>query len=756
MQKIKLEIEEPSGIQRPNWPVSRGIPFKEGTLIDPSLVTLFDQNNLPVPIQTRILALWPDGSIKWLLIHFQATLEPQAIVAYQLVVDNKERQSTLAKRQILENHGAIFQFDTGSLQISIDTAHGFSVIDQAILNGWPIIKQNATRGFGITDEQGRRFSSADGVVTQAEIEDNGPLRAVLHLKGDHRNAEGEKLFRYEARLTAYAGHPWLDLEYTFINDSDPEVTNLKQVDFEICPVLSGQSHGLVGAYTLLHEDAEPFSIYQDTPCRYFFFNGTRIYDANNQHIEYEHAGEMLRKAAHGWMDVSSEEGGVTVSVKRLAMMAPKGIEFTGHSAVAQFWPERAGLLRFHQGMARTHRVMLNFHTGTGRSQNVNQLATCFEDDVLVTVPDWIIDSGIWGDVFPYHPKDYPEINIRLRDQFDSYYMGNMDLGFFDYGDSLQHAGGDRKKYTANNEYDMPQVMALMFARTGEREYYEVMEASAWHMMDIDFIHYTTHAPLELGGVRIHGNGHVQYNCEGMPNFSLATSHMWTEGLLSYYCLTGHPAALEKAVSIGNCLLRLLEDGWAHAPYKVEWHSVRDSAWPLIALSALYSVTGEEKWLSACKAIGENIIETQHPDGSWDLYLGWYQGSYTPLQIGIGLNGLAHYHALTGDPRAEKALINGARCMIEKCKYPEGILCYINAPGYRWNYYATCIIEALGYIWNLCGDKEILEVGRRSLYRALSTMTGNGTMIAESWRGMLRYMYWAEKAGMLKDIRPWDM
>lgn len=754
MLKIKLELEEPSGIQRSNWPVSRGIPFKEGTLKDPSLVVLLDQNNEPLPIQTRILSSWPDGSIKWLWIHFQATLESQAKVEYQLIVDNHRSQPTITTKQILQNQGPIYSFDTGPLQISIDTTQGFSVAEQATLNQWAMLTKNGSRGFVLTDAHGRQFSSADGKITQVEIEANGPLRAVLHIKGDHRDTDGQKLFRYEARLTAFAGHPWLELEYTFINDSDPDFIDLKQVGFEIYPVLPGKTSGLVGAYTLLHEDSEPFSIYQDKPCRYFFFSGTRIYDTNDQHVEYEYAGEMLRKAAHGWMDISSEEGGITVSVKRLAMMAPKAIEFTGHSINVQFWPERAGLLHFHQGMARTHRVMLNFHSGTGRDQNVNQLATCFEDDLLVTVPDWIIDSGVWGDVFPYHPKEYPEINIRLRDQFNNYYMGNMDLGFFDYGDSLQHAGGDRKKYTANNEYDMPQVMALMFARTGEREYYEVMEASAWHMMDIDFIHHTTHAPLELGGVRIHGNGHVQYNCEGMPDFSLATSHMWTEGLLSYYCLTGHPAALEKAVSIGNCLLKLLAHGWALSPYKVEWHSVRDSAWPIIALSALFAVTGEEKWLNACKLIGENVIESQHPDGSWDLYLGWYQGSFTPLQIGIGLNGLARYHSLTADPRAKNALIKGARCMIDNCRYPEGVLCYINAPGYRWNYYATCIIEALGYIWNLSGDKDILEIGERSLYRALSTTTGNGTVIAESWRGMLRYMYWAEKAGTLKDIRPW--
>lgn len=754
LKTIPLYLEEPTGVDRKDWPVTRGIPFPQGLLQDQRHVVLRDVQGHPLPIQVKTLGRWPDGTVKWLLLHSQVSLPAQShskltFEIYDHIIQQDPVTCPVEVRQI----GRRFYLDTGTIQLNIDCEQGLSLFNHVSMDGKVVLKPGVDCGFIITNAEGKKYTSQQGSVTHAEIEEFGPLRAVLFFCGDHRDSSGASLFRYEVRITGYAGHPWLQVDYTFINDADADITDLKQIGFEIVPDLHEQVTGLVGAYTLLHESSEPFSIYQEKGCRYFFFSGSRIYTAEGDHLEFEYAGEMLKKAAHGWMDISDHQSGVTAVVKRMAMLAPKALVYTGSSIDLQLWPARAGLLHFHQGMARTHTIFLNFHVGGGCEQGVNKLATCFEDDLILTAPEWMIESGAFGDVFPYDPKKYPEINIRLRDQFNNFIMTNLSLGFFDYGDSFQRASGDRINYMANNEYDLPQVMALMFARTGEREYFEVMEACALHMMDIDFIHHTTHAPLELGGVRIHGNEHVQYNCEGMPDFSLATSHMWTEGLLSYHYLTGNPTAFSRAKSIGNCLLGLLDEGWALPPYKVEWHSVRDSAWPILALGALYDATYEEKWLAACRKIGEAVIQLQNPDGSWDLYLGWYNGNFTPLQIGIGINGLARYHKLTGDRRAEEAMSRAALALVNNCVYPEGNLFYINAPGYRWNYYATCITEGLGYVWNLTKDERILKIGERSLYKTLSSTTATGTSIAESWRGMLRYMYWADKAGILRDLRP---
>lgn len=750
---IRLEIEEPSGVDRFNWPVSRGVPFSQGELTDVKHIILRGPDKERIPIQVKPLVFWKDGSIKWVLVQFQTTLLAQTKQAITLHIDPSATDLFPPNRVSITKEDTIYTIDTGPAKFQIDLSSGFSIVDQAYLDQQPQLGELSRKGVIITDQKGVQFSSSQGLITEVKVEEDGPLSAVLFLRGDHRNSAGEKLFKYEARLTAHAGHPWLEFEYSFINDADEEYTKLRQIGFEIAPLLKGTETGLVGAFDRLYEDTSPFSVYQEIPNRNFFYKGMKIYDQFDRHVDYEHPGEMLRKVAHGWMDISNPGNGISVLIKRADMMAPKAIKFTGRSMEVLLWPEKAGLLEFHQGMARTHRVVLSLHKGTGQEAGVNKLNTALDCDVVVSIPEWIIESKVFGDVFPYFPTKYPEINIRMRDQFNYFYTNNFGKGFFDYGDSLQNEIGDRSRYLANNENDLPQVMALMFARTGEREYYEVLEACAWHMMDIDFVHHSTCTPSELGGVRIHGNNHVQKNCEGMPIHTIATSHMWTEGLLSYYCLSGHPAALEKAIRIGDCLLNLMAAGWAVPPYEVAWHGIRDSAWPLIAFAALYDATSEKKWLDACEKLAEGIMKSQNEDGTWDLMLGWYNGNQCPMQTGIGLTGLARYHQLTQDERALRSMIKGADSIVEECTFPEGVLRYINAPKYRWNYYGTFIIEALGYIWNLTSDNRYLDIGKRLLYNSLKNTQATGSALAGNWRGTLRYMYWADRAGVLKDLNP---
>ena len=82
--QVTLSVTEPSGIGRQNWPVTSGIPFAEGVLKQAGQVALTDSAGKPVPLQTHVLAAWPDGSVKGLLLDFQATLGPGQTQAFTL------------------------------------------------------------------------------------------------------------------------------------------------------------------------------------------------------------------------------------------------------------------------------------------------------------------------------------------------------------------------------------------------------------------------------------------------------------------------------------------------------------------------------------------------------------------------------------------------------------------------------------------------------------------------------------------------
>ena len=55
-------------------------PFPKGALHDPGQVRLTQAQGGELPLATTVLATWPDGSIKWLLLDTQVTLRARQIL----------------------------------------------------------------------------------------------------------------------------------------------------------------------------------------------------------------------------------------------------------------------------------------------------------------------------------------------------------------------------------------------------------------------------------------------------------------------------------------------------------------------------------------------------------------------------------------------------------------------------------------------------------------------------------------------------
>jgi len=753
---VRLEVDEPTGVRRNRWPVTRGVPFPPGALRGIELLRLLDEEEAEVPLQVRLLSSWPDGFVRWALLHFQADLEPQVRAAYSLEYGPGAEPATASSPLRVESDGTEVTLDTGPLRARVSLGSGFSLLDDVWLEGQPMLSSDQQPGFVLVDGQGCTYTSQWGVVDQVSVEESGPLRAVVRIQGDHRTREARRLFGYEARLYAYAHLPWLEVEYTFVNDQDALYTDLQRIGIDLSPRVGEDARGLCGAYEDLYESPEPFCIFAGERASFGLFAGSRIYDKDGQLVERESAGELSRKIAHGWVDLSDGHGGLAVAVKNLAQLYPKRISAGRGKLQVDLWPAKAGSLHWHQGMARRHRCLLHFHKRTGREAGVNQVCTCYEDSLMLWAPGWYPPSTALGPLFPHLPDRYPHVEMALRDELYLWKDNNQSLGFLDYGDHPQHGQFERKAYMANNENDLAHGLALQYARTGEPACYEALESIAWHTMDVDVVHHTTQDHVELGGARIHGNAHVQYNCEGIANVSVAPSHMWTEGLLEYHFLSGHPRALETACGIGECLLRMLDRGWAMPPYPVAWHGARDSGWVLIALTALHEATGESRWLAGARRVTEALLDAQGDDGGWGLWLGWCRG-LSALHLGIAMTGLTRYHQLTGDERAREGLIRAADALLDHCSFPDGGMTYVAARGYRRSYYSGVAFESLGYVWHLTGDRRYLQAGwvghRHALgswgLRGISSLTG--TALADWWRGNLRYMYWADQAGLLTDL-----
>ena len=117
--EIAFEVKEPSGVDRVDWPVTSGIPFVRGEVADPDRIALFNDRGQELPLQRDVLARWPDGSIRWLLLDFQTGLNANESKTFTLRFGEDVRpapvQSKLSAIAAEDN----VTIDTGPLRMKL-------------------------------------------------------------------------------------------------------------------------------------------------------------------------------------------------------------------------------------------------------------------------------------------------------------------------------------------------------------------------------------------------------------------------------------------------------------------------------------------------------------------------------------------------------------------------------------------------------------------------------------------------------------
>lgn len=70
-EELKIVVQDMSGVDVLR-PVTGGVPLAEGAAPEGTRFTLRDGQGQRVPLQTFVLARWRDGSVRWVLLDFQA------------------------------------------------------------------------------------------------------------------------------------------------------------------------------------------------------------------------------------------------------------------------------------------------------------------------------------------------------------------------------------------------------------------------------------------------------------------------------------------------------------------------------------------------------------------------------------------------------------------------------------------------------------------------------------------------------------
>ena len=381
--------------------------------------------------------------------------------------------------------------------------------------------------------------------------------------------------------------------------------------------------------------------------------------------------------AKGWIDISDRTKGISVGIKNFLQEYPKELEIDPktNTVNAYVWPasidpmsfERKNtkldgemLDNFAQGIAKTTEFIYYFHT----KENIDiidlTMDYVLDPPIAHASPEWYTASKVYGNMAPYKTK-FPEFENALQYKYD-WMAFNQEweswFGIFDFGDIKTYYFKDEWKMWNNNEPTVDFSLWTNFMRTGNSKYYHMAQNMSKHSMDVDNIHWPRkrsyvgeindaidfwnyeeepESTPYLGIGRRHGDEHWS---------ALLSAHVWIQGWIASYYITGDQRALEIAKMTGDTYLKRI---WGE-------HDLRGRRLYLSVLNLveLYDATKLEKYKTELDDRVTIMLELQKEQGG-NILLDRYGYSQTYVA-----QGLYKYYQLTGSKEVKKALIDHAR------------------------------------------------------------------------------------------------
>jgi hypothetical protein len=695
--KLNIAIRATAPAGPPPWgaPVETSVPFAEGVIKSAAGLALVTPGGKPAPAQMRPALRWPDGSIRWLFIIFEASEGPGE---YHLVEGKSPK-----RKDLLQEQSGKLTLDTGELRLQISRragglwqylgAPGKAGESLAILRGGKC-------DLVLTRHDGKLFRAGlAGNTRKVIIEESGPIRASLRIEGTCRAKDGEGLFDFIIRLQAYRGRPELWLKVTWINTTENPGERLRDIRF-VFPYRFAPDRLVMGCETGTYD--APFRKNWPT---YVLQEDAHRYWAKTVHPD----GRLLNLASGGcngrhfpgWLYLTnlSQRLSLGVSLPNFWQEYPNELDLKDATLGVGLWPERAaaalaakpqlpsspeGKLPYRntdympvmphpylaffdaaskcldvpQGVAKTQEIMLSLWAGKGRQPAFEKKwwGGGFRPVRGLVDPRQVAVSRAVGPIWPRDEKHFPELERMYDESFEWFlrHVENLECyGKFDYGDfkyftaatdylchsqsGWEEAGEmPREGYWHNNERDSLRGLLLYYLRSGDIRAWRLARTAARHLLDIDIRHHPH------WGLYTHGYGH----CYAALGEGGDPDHSWLLGLLEWAGISGDPLAWEWILKCGDYLADKVID--------IPQSNVREVALLLHMLVQFHRYTGERKYLEASEKLVEALLHLQHEDGGWCAYNDCRCCAIIGFVEHAAL-ALADYYSLTGDDRITEPL-----------------------------------------------------------------------------------------------------
>ncbi|MDB5311379.1 MAG: hypothetical protein JWO38_5581 [Gemmataceae bacterium] len=684
-------------------PVTVGVPWPRGALPDPAQLGLRDARGNTIRLQARALDRWPDCSVRWVLLDWQAEA---GAGPYTLSAGGPIPAAGSVVRVAVV--GGIVTVETGPARFELGVGSAFP-FRSATVGGGSAVDADRTR-FLVEHETGRVFSP---VIETAEVEEPGPVRVQVCLRGQLEAADGrraEPLGDFVARLHFFAGSATVRFDLTIRNPEraehpgglwdlgDPGSLFLKDASLTVAlPVGAGEPVVRCSPEVdaPFEQIAGPLELYQDSS------GGENWKSVNHINCDREipvrfrgyhlRTGGQERTGLRATPAVVVTRGvySVGTTMPWFWQNFPKTIEATGDTLTLRLFPRQSAAAHELQGgEQKTH----TFSVSLGEADPTAALTWFREPARAAAPPAWYCAAGVVPYLTPRADDpnaDYlalvdaavegPDTFDRKREVIDEFgwrHFGDI------YGDheAVYHAGPGPMVSHYNNQYDPVAGFGYQYLRGGDARWLRHMDELAAHVADIDIYHtdrdksaynhglfwHTYHyAPADTATHRSYPRALRQL--KGMPGldpddpkakasraaYALGggpgNEQNYTTGLVLHHYLTGSAASRETAVELARWVIDM-DDG-------------RRTVF---------------RWLAG----GDTGLASQSRDPG---YHGPGRGS------GNSLAALLDGHRLTGDP----AFLAKADQLVRRCIHPADDVPARNLLDVENRWFYTMFLHSLG-------------------------------------------------------------
>ncbi|MFC7404334.1 Tat pathway signal sequence domain protein [Georgenia alba] len=227
-----------------NGGVTWGVPWPRGAVPAGTTFGLRSADGTDVPVQSWTTATWPDGSVKW-SAHAAAPATPEA--SYDVVPGAAPATPSRVVRVLHDGDGVVVT--TGPLR-AVLPGPGEVLVASLEREGRTVAVSGRLVGelAGDPDVPGPR-TPMTGVVETLDVEQDGPVRAVVLLTGRYRTAgadagtgERRELLPFRVRLSFHAGSEQVRVAHSFVWDADPASTFLAGLGLRFDVPLRAATH----------------------------------------------------------------------------------------------------------------------------------------------------------------------------------------------------------------------------------------------------------------------------------------------------------------------------------------------------------------------------------------------------------------------------------------------------------------------------------------------------------------------------------